>query len=308
MTESQIESGLGRDSQRIARGPAAIATWNFGKTAVETSGQILIEGGSALDAVEKGINVIELDASECSVGYGGLPNADGIVEVDAAIMDGKTHDAGSVAALKHIKCPISVARRVMEASDHAMLVGDGALAFAIKHGFQTEHLLTDESKAKWKAWLEKSSGVDLTTHDTIGLVTLDEQGNMASGCSTSGLGYKHPGRVGDSPLIGSGLYMDNDVGGATATGLGEEILKFCPCFLAVEYMRNGYSPMDACRKTIGRILNKKPQNRKVAIALVALNIRAEFGAASTQPNFPYAIWTPQNSEVRDIKGENLDQK
>jgi N4-(beta-N-acetylglucosaminyl)-L-asparaginase len=278
--------------------PAAIATWGFGKTAVETSGELLMQDGNALDAVEKGINIIELDASEHSVGYGGLPNADGVVELDAAIMDGTTHDSGSVAGLKHIKRPISVARRVMEASQHAMLVGDGAVTFAIEQGFQLEHLLTDESKAHWKNWQQKQRGVDLDTHDTIGLVALDRAGNMASGCSTSGLAYKHPGRVGDSPLIGSGLYVDNDVGGAAATGLGEEILKFCASFLVVEYMRHWYSPMEACQRTIERILAKKPQNQTVGIGLIAMNWQGQFGAASTELEFPYAVWTPEGSEVR----------
>ncbi len=296
--------------------PAAIATWTFGQIAVKVTGQILIDGGSALDGVEKGINVIELAPNEHSVGYGGAPNADGIVELDAAIMDGKTHEAGSVAGLKNIKCPISVARRVMEASHHAMLVGDGALAFAIAQGFPTENLLTEVSKARWKEWRQKQQvehsrdgvehsrdGVEPTSHDTIGLVALDGNGDIAAGCSTSGLGYKLPGRVGDSPLIGAGLYADNDVGGAAATGLGEEILKFCASFLIVEYMRNWYSPMDACRKTIERILQKKPQNKNVSIGLIALNKRGEFGAASTSPSFPYAIWTPACCEVRSVSYE-----
>ena len=286
--------------------PAAIATWGFGKAGVEMSGQILNAGRDALDAVEKGVNLIEQDPNEHSVGYGGLPNADGVVELDAAIMDGSTHDVGSVAGLKHIPCAISVARRVLEASPHAMLIGDGALAFAIAQGFETEHLLTDESTARWRAWQQKRGSdlpvainVDPDSHDTIGLVALDSERNMASGCSTSGLAYKHPGRVGDSPLIGAGLYVDNDIGGASATGLGEEILKFCPCFLVVEYMRSGDSPMVACRKTIERIVQKKPQNSAVQIGLIALNRNGEFGAASTERSFPYAIWTPAGSEVRE---------
>jgi isoaspartyl peptidase/L-asparaginase-like protein (Ntn-hydrolase superfamily) len=287
--------------------PAAIATWNFGKEALEVSGKILSAGGGAIEAVEKGINVIELDPNEQSVGYGGLPNADGVVEVDAAIMEGRKCNAGSVAGLKHIKRPISVARRVMEGNPHAMLVGDGALMFAIAQGFKPENLLTDAAKTKWKAWREKqklvpsgAEGIE-RGHDTIGLVALDANGDIAAGCSTSGLGYKPPGRVGDSPLIGSGLYADNDAGGAAATGLGEEILKFCACFLAVEFMRNGDSPMDACAKVIARILKKKPENENVGIALVALSKHGEFGAASTGESFPYAIWTPEVCEVRTIK-------
>ena len=281
--------------------PAAIATWNFGEAALEVSGQILGAGGSAVDAVEKGINVIELDSTEQSVGYGGLPNADGVVEVDAAIMEGGICSAGSVAGLKHIKRPISVARRVMEATPHAMLVGDGALMFAIAQGFKTENMLTDAAKAKWHEWQQKRQGE--RGHDTIGLVALDATGEIAAGCSTSGVGYKLPGRVGDSPIIGAGLYADSDVGGAAATGLGEEILKFCACFMAVEFMRGGDSPMDACAKVIGRILQKKSENKGVGIALVALNTRGEFGAASTGENFPYAVWTPEVWEVRTVKRE-----
>lgn len=278
--------------------PAAIATWRTGLSAVEVAGQVLIAGGSALDAVEKGINVVELDPDEHSVGYGGRPNAEGIVELDAAIMGGRTHDAGSVAALRRIRRPISVARCVMEASPHAMLVGDGALAFALSHGFPAEDLLTQESVAKWREWREGEQGAGPTPHDTIGLVALDGDGDIACGCSTSGWPYKSPGRVGDSPLIGSGLYVDNDVGGAAATGLGEEILKFCASFLVVEQMRNGHSPMDACQRTIDRILLKKPQARQVTIGLVALNRRGEFGAACTRSGFEYAVWGPHRCELR----------
>ena len=284
--------------------PAVVATWSFGKQAVEVAGRTLLDGGSLLDSVEKGINVIELDSDEQSVGYGGLPNADGIVELDAAIMDGKTHNVGSVAGLKHIKQPISVARRVMEASPHAMLVGDGALAFAIAQGFPQAHLLTEAAKAKWEAWRkQQEQGPAPDSHDTIGLVALDENGDVAAGCSTSGLGYKHPGRVGDSPLIGSGLYADNDIGGAAATGLGEEILKFCASFLVVEFMRNSHPPMEACEKVIERILQKKTGDRNASIALVALNKHGEFGAASTDARFPYAIWTPDLCEVRTVRRE-----
>lgn len=279
-------------------GPGAIATWKTGLVAVRAAGQVLIAGGSALDAVEKGINLVELDPDVRSVGYGGWPNAEGIVELDAAIMDGRTHDAGSVAALRRIRRPISVARRVMEASQHAMLVADGALAFALSHGFSAKDLLTQESMAKWREWQRDEQAGSPTPHDTIGLVALDGEGDIACGCSTSGRPYKSPGRVGDSPLIGSGLYVDNDVGGAAATGLGEEILKFCASFLVVEQMRNGHSPTDACRRTIERILRKKPQTREVTIGLVALNGCGESGAACTRSGFEYAVWGRHRCELR----------
>jgi len=230
-------------------GPAAIATWSFGVAAVEGAGQVLAVGGDALDAVERGIRVVESDPDEHSVGYGGWPNAEGVVELDAAIMDGTAQDAGSVAALRGIKHPISVARRVMEATPHAMLAGEGALAFALSQGFPEEDLLTEASRAGWEEW-QRERELASTTHDTVGLVALDARGDAAAGCSTSGRSFKLPGRVGDSPLIGGGLYADSEVGGAAATGLGEEILKFCASFLVVEYMRRGHSPMEACRKVI----------------------------------------------------------
>jgi len=177
---------------KLQETPAAIATWPL-EAAVEAAGKVLINRGSALDSVEKGINLVELDPNDQSVGYGGLPNADGVVELDAAIMDGKTHNAGSVAALKQIKHPISVARRIMEVSPHAMLVGEGALAFAASQGFPTENLLTEAAQAKWKEWREgQKTGRYEGSHDTIGLVAMDGNGDIAAGCSTSGLKYKHP--------------------------------------------------------------------------------------------------------------------
>ncbi|MCK4373762.1 MAG: isoaspartyl peptidase/L-asparaginase, partial [Candidatus Brocadiae bacterium] len=229
------------------REPAVIATWKLGKAAAEAAGEVLRAGGRALDAVEAGINVVELDPKVTSVGYGGRPNAEGIVELDAAIMDGPSHNAGAVAALRNIRRPISVARKVMEQTPHVMLADDGALA---------------------------------------------------AGCSTSGLAYKLPGRVGDSPIIGSGLYVDNDVGGAAATGVGEEIMKFCAGFLVVEFMRSGCAPDEACRRTIARILAKTPANKDVTIALIALSRDGQFGAASTRPEFPHAVWTPAGVQMR----------
>lgn len=280
----------------MRQAPCAIATWNFGKTAVQVSGEALSNGSSALDAVERGINVIELDPNESSVGYGGLPNEQGIVELDAAIMDGTRLNAGSVAALQGIKTPISVARKVMEKTKHLMLVGNGATEFATKVGFQPENLLTEKSKAAWEAWKRENQRNPYwshESHDTIGLVALDISGNIAAGCSTSGIAYKLPGRVGDSPIIGSGLYADSEVGGAAATGLGEEIAKFCSSFLVVEFMRNGYDPQSACELVIKRILERRPQAKEVGIGLIALDKQGRFGAASIRPGFPYAVWSAE---------------
>lgn len=279
--------------------PIAIATWTFGEPAVKVAGEMLQNGECALDAVEKGINVVELDPKVRSVGFGGRPNSDGVVELDAAIMEGSTHDAGSVAAIQGVKCPISVARKVMEKTRHVMLAGENAKLFAKSQGFTLDNLLTDDSEKAWKAWKSKENR-SVDSHDTIGLIALDHSGNLAVGCSTSGLAYKVPGRVGDSPLIGSGLYVDNDAGGASATGVGEEILKFCSSFLVVEFMRNGLSPNDACQKTIERILAKKPENSDVQIGLIALDRDGNYGAASSKGGFSYAVWHPGKVEVFGI--------
>ena len=274
--------------------PVAVATWKFGRTAAEAAGEVLRAGGRALDAVEAGINIVELDPKVTSVGYGGRPNAEGLVELDAAIMDGPSHNAGAVAALRNIRRPISVARKVMEQTPHVMLAGDGALRFGVLQGFPEEELLTPQSRLHWEEWRMKAE----TTHDTVGLIALDADGNLAAGCSTSGLAYKLPGRVGDSPIIGSGLYVDNDVGGAAATGVGEEIMKFCAGFLVVEFMRSGCAPDEACRRTIARILAKTPADKDVTIALIALSRDGQFGAASTRPEFPHAVWTPAGVQMR----------
>jgi len=275
--------------------PAAIATWTFGARVVEAAGKILLEGATALDAVEKGINVAELDTSVSSVGVGGLPNAQGIVELDAAIMDGASRRAGSVAALRNITRPVSVARRVMENTSHVMLVGECALEFAVSEGFVPEETLTDEARRHWR---ERNRG-EREGHDTIGLVALDAGGNLAAGCSTSGLPYKLPGRVGDSPIVGAGLYVDNEIGGASATGSGEEIMKSCASFLVIEFMRNGCRPVEACRRVIDRIVAGTPDAKDVMVGLIALARHGEFGAASTKTGFPYSVWTPEGTSLRE---------
>ncbi len=278
--------------------PAVIATWSFGRTAVEVAGRLLDAGAAALDAVEKGINAVELDPTVTSVGFGGLPNAAGVVELDAAIMDGVKHRAGSVAALRSIRCPISVARMVMERTPHVMLAGESALAFALAQGFREEELLTPEGRQRWEEW---KRGGPSASHDTVSVVALDRAGRLAVGCSTSGTAYKLPGRVGDSPIIGSGLYVDADAGGAGATGIGEEMMQFCASFLAVEFMRNGCAPEEACRKVLERIAGKKPEDREKSICLVALDRNGNFGAAGMQPGSPYAVWTPTGVEMREAK-------
>jgi len=268
--------------------PIAISTWWFGKQAVMKAGELLREGASSLDAVEEGIKVVEDNPQVTSVGYGGLPNSAGYVELDAAIMHGPTHIAGSVAGLRYIRNPISVARKVMELTRHVMLVGEGALKFALQCGFQKEELLTDKSRERWKEWRRSKGKAE--SHDTVSLVALDFDGGLTVGCSTSGLAYKLPGRVGDSPIIGAGVYVDNDIGGAAATGVGEEIMKFCGSFLIVERMRDGLSPQEACQYAVRRILEKKPDDREIMAAFIALSKDGSFGAAATKEGFTYQVW------------------
>lgn len=280
--------------------PAAIATWPFGKPATAKSGEALAAGGSPLDAVEAGIRLVELDPDEHSVGYGGTPNADGVVQLDAAIMDGASHDAGGVAALRGFRSPIAVARRVMEKSRHVFLVGEGARRFALAQRFAEEPTLTEETERAWRDWRAKQNG-DRVGHDTIGLVALDAKGDMAVGCSTSGVGYKEYGRVGDSPILGSGLYVDNEVGGAAATGLGEEIMKFCLSFLVVEEMRRGRTPDEACREAVLRMVRKHERYRNIPAAVVAMDKSGRFGGYSTTRGFAYGIWTPTRNEVVGVE-------
>ncbi|MBI4231628.1 N(4)-(beta-N-acetylglucosaminyl)-L-asparaginase [Candidatus Peregrinibacteria bacterium] len=277
--------------------PALITTW--GETAKkynEVPAKMLAAGENALDAVEKGVNEAENDPENMSVGYGGIPNEKGEVELDAMIMWGPTHKAASVAALKNIKTPISVARKVMEKTKHSLLVGEGALEFALGQGFKNENLLTEKAKKVWQEWLANSKRETFWTHDTIGMVAIDRNSDIAAACSTSGLGFKIPGRVGDSPIIGCGAYCDNDIGGAAATGNGDVMMRFCLSFLAVEFMRDGLSPDDACQKALNRLGAKGYQT---GAALVAMNKRGEFGAGKhCIEKFSYAVWNEESAEVR----------
>lgn len=236
--------------------PIVLSTWNFGLKANEEAWTILGKGGKALDAVEKGVRLVELDPKERSVGYGGRPDRDGRVTLDACIMD-DNYNIGSVACLEHVKNPISVARAVMEKTPHVMLVGDGALQFALSQGFKKENLLTPESEKEWKEWLKTSQYkpiANIENHDTIGMIALDAQGNLSGACTTSGMAFKMHGRVGDSPIIGAGLFVDNEVGAATATGHGEEVIRTVATHLVVELMRQGRNPQEACKEAVDRIV------------------------------------------------------
>jgi N4-(beta-N-acetylglucosaminyl)-L-asparaginase len=273
--------------------PVFIATWPFGLPACERGREELKNGNSILDAVERGINLTELDESVDSVGVGGLPNAEGVVQLDASFMDGKTHKAGSVAGLENYPNPISIARRVMESTKHVMLVGSDAARFAKQQKFVTQELLTDNSRKHWHEWKSKQEQairVSEKSHDTIALLGLGKDGHLCGGCSTSGLAFKLPGRVGDSPLIGSGLYVDGQVGAAGATGVGENVLRYCGSFLIVEFMRQGKSPTDACEAAIRRIAvgdNKPPE--MLSVNFVAVNKAGVIGAAGTDRDFICAV-------------------
>lgn len=274
-----------------------VATWEFGKACVEAGVAALQKGGTALDAVEQGAWVAEADASNASVGYGGNPNSDGVVQVDAAIMWGPGHRAGSVAALEGIFHPISVARRVMEASPHVMLVGSGALKFALDQGFEQVELLTPEARERWEKW--KKEKTPAKNHDTIGVVALDGDGNLAASCSTSGAGFKHPGRVGDSPIIGSGLYVDNEVGAVAATGLGEDIMRHCACYAVVAHMARGLAPGEACLETLRQMARKDPKGTEIAIGMVVVDKQGRCAGGGMRKGFPYAFGVRGQMQVAE---------
>ena len=273
-------------------GPVVISTWQHGLAANAEAWKALAAGGSALDAAEAGVRVTEADPEVRTVGLGGYPDRDGIVTLDAAIMDG-AGDCGSVAALQDILHPISVARRVMTETPHVMLVGAGARQFAVAQGFPTVNLLTDAAKADYEKWLKSGTNyrppINIENHDTIGLLALDTQGRLAAACTTSGASYKYHGRVGDSPLIGAGLYADNEVGAATATGWGEAVIRACGSFLVVELMRQGHEPTEACRIATERVIAKNPDWKEIQVGFIALRKDGATGGYCIHPDFDYAV-------------------
>ena len=316
LSGEKIFAGSVNKIEPVLNEPIVISTWDFGKAANAGAWEILKKGGRALDAVEAGVRIPEADESNQSIGYGGLPDRDGRVTLDACIMD-EFYNCGSVMCLEHIMHPISVARMVMEKTSHIILAGDGALQFALANGFKKQNLLTPASEKAWKDWLktaryEPVKNIEnqlydkkkdpmpggIKNHDTIGMLALDAAGNFGGACTTSGMAYKIHGRVGDSPVIGAGLYVDNEIGAATATGVGEEVIRIVGAHLIVELMRQGYSPEAACKEGVERIIKRNPSRAKeVQVGFLALNKKGEFGAYCLQKGFTYAVRNNKEEKI-----------
>jgi N4-(beta-N-acetylglucosaminyl)-L-asparaginase len=305
--------------------PVVISTWKHGVAANEAAYDVLIKNGNSLDAVENGVKVSEDDPDVLSVGYGGLPDADGRVTLDAAIMDWKAR-VGSVICVENIKNPISLARLILEKTEHMVLAGDGAYDFAIKNGFKPESLLTENSLKRYNEWKvsdsskpeeihtddfvkpwEQDKSMDINedgNHDTIGMVAIDKDSNVSASCTTSGMAWKLHGRVGDSPMIGAGLYVDGEIGGAASTGRGEECIRACGSFLIVEMMRMGLTPKDACRVACERVhklnlLSSQNRDHLFQVGFIALNKKGEYGAFSIRQGFQYAVFADGKNTLID---------
>ncbi len=290
--------------------PLIISTWN-NKIANAEAYKSLTATGNLLDAVVAGIKVPEADPHDRSVGYGGRPDRSGNVTLDACIMD-SNGNAGSVTYVQNFMHPIEIARKVMETTPHVMLSGDGAELFALSMGMKKENLLTEESKNEYIEWKKTSKYkpiINIERHDTIGLLAMDKNGNISGGCSTSGMAYKMEGRIGDSPIIGAGLFVDNEVGACTATGHGEYLLRTLGAFLVVELMRNGKTPQEACEEAIKRIVIKhKDRTEDYQIGLIALNKKGEVGFYAARKGFVAAIKSADNDEVIDSNFEIQEKK
>jgi len=309
------------NATQAAGKPVVISTWDFGVAANQAAWEVLKNKGRALDAVERGVKVAEADLSNPTVGKGGYPDRDGHVTLDACIMD-ELGNCGAVAALEHVTHAISVARLVMEKTPHVMLVGEGALQFALDNGFVRENLLIPSSEKAWKEWLKEKQYKPIINienksfnterlpgnqynHDTIGMLALDAHGNLSGACTTSGMAFKMRGRVGDSPIIGAGLYVDNEVGGATSTGVGEEVIRTVGSFLIVELMRQGYPPEAACKEAVERIVKKKPATAKeIQVGFLALNKKGEYGSYALQSGFTYAVCNKDKQDLI-VKGKHI---
>ena len=327
---SSISTSLLSVKEALANGtggakPIVISTWAPNVKANAEAWKILGKGGRALDAVVAGVQVPEADPTDNSVGYGGLPDRDGKVTLDSCVMD-EHGQCGSVMAIENIMHPVLVARLVMEKTPHVQLVGEGALQFALANGFTKENLLTPESEKAWKEWLKTSKydpkitvqqleekikkekqkneqqqwPIPKLNHDTIGMVALDANGNLSGACTTSGMAYKMHGRVGDSPIIGAGLFVDNEAGAASSTGVGEEVVKICGSHTVIEMMRHGYSPEAACKEAIRRII-KNNKTKNLQVGFIAINKKGEHGAFGTIKGFNYCVTTNAGTKVIDAK-------
>jgi N4-(beta-N-acetylglucosaminyl)-L-asparaginase len=281
--------------------PIVVSTWTNLK-ANTAAWAVLSKGGRSLDAVEQGGRVVEADPLDTSVGYGGLPDRDGKVTLDACIMDDQGN-CGSVAFVQGFMHPVSIARMVMEKTPHVMLVGAGAEKFALEQGFKKENLLTKESEKTWKEWLKKSEykpdhSIVKPNHDTIGILALDEQGKLSGACTTSGMAFKMHGRVGDSPIIGAGLYVDGEIGAATATGVGEEMIRISGSHTIIELMRQGRTPQEACEEAVKRVIKKHGDKAKdLSVAFLALSKDGTIGAYSTNNVFVYTVTAPDKTHI-----------
>lgn len=277
--------------------PLVLTTWN-NEIANHAAYEVLDKGGTAIDAVEIGVKIPEADPTDQSVGLGGRPDRDGNVTLDACIMNSRG-DCGAVTYLQGYKHPVSIARKVMEDTPHVILSGVGAAQFAQDQGFVQENLLTEKSKIEWENWKLESKyapKINIERHDTIGMLVIDEQGDISGACSTSGLAYKMPGRVGDSPIIGSGLFVDNAIGAATATGIGEAVLKSVGSFLVVELMRQGATPAEACKEAVMRIA-KKQDISAIQVGYIALDKKGNYGGFSLKGGFVYRVTNSSENTV-----------
>jgi N4-(beta-N-acetylglucosaminyl)-L-asparaginase len=302
--------------------PIVVSTWDSGMPVNAEAWKILSANGKSVDAVEAGAVYIE-DTINCCVGLGGYPDRDGIVTLDACIMD-EHANCGAVAGLERIKHPISVAKKVMTATPHVILVGNGAQQFALQNGFQLEPAeLSEDAKKEYQKWLEKSQyhpeiniekkqgngpfapmffDDGTLNHDTMGLVAMDAAGDLSGAVTTSGMAYKIHGRVGDSPIIGAGLFVDNEVGAATSSGLGEEVIRICGTHTVVEYMRQGYSPEAACKKACERIVKRDPKKAaSLQVGFLALNKKGEYGAYAIQKGFVYSVKSNSENQIHTSK-------
>lgn len=298
------ENPISEEETNYAGGPKVISTWAHGLEANKAAWEVLKNGGNSLDAVEAGAKVTELDVTNRSVGVGGRPDADGHVTLDACIMNWESH-CGAVGYLEGIKHPISVARHVMEHTQHVMLVGAGARKYALKNNFETIKTPLPEVKKDWEKWkkeqvaLAKKPVINHENHDTIGLLAIDDKGRISGACTTSGWAYKLPGRLGDSPIIGAGLFIDQEVGGAVASGLGEAIIRIAGSHTVVELMRNGKSPEEACKEAVQRIIRKHMDMNGLQCCFLAIDKQGNVGGYSVFNGFNYAIKSASEEQLID---------